>query len=255
VKKHLLINIITGLFFIAGLEASQSGTRHYFEQGNQAYREANYPGALEWYHKIEAAGFQSSQVYYNMGNCYYKLNQVGRAILYYEKALKLRPEDAEIQFNLELANLKVVDRLELPPQFFLFEWWDHVKSFFSIQQLSVMVVALYVISILCLILFLFARYHSRRQTIRFLLVLFSIFTLFFTCLLILNIRETSRHKQAIVLTESANVRSAPNEGSTDVFVLHEGVKVTLDEQRGEWVKISLPDGKSGWMRQDLLGII
>lgn len=238
-----------------GFVTGQSGTQHYFEQGNNAYRENNYLEALEWYHKIEEAGFESGHVYYNIGNCYYKLDQIGHAVLYYEKALKLKPDDKEIQFNLELANLKVVDRLEMPPQFFLFEWWDNLKVFFSIYDLTIVVVILYVISIALLIALLFLRYSIRRKTILTLLGVSAVLTIFFTYLLILNVQESSQNRHAIILTQSANVLSAPNEGSTDVFVLHEGAKVSLDEQRGEWVKISLPDGKTGWLQQDYLGII
>lgn len=237
------------------MATAQSGTRHYFEQGNQAYRENNYLGALEWYHKIEEAGFESSQVYYNIGNCYYKLDQIGHAILYFEKAHKLNPDDEEILFNLEIANLKVVDRLEMPPQFFLFTWWDNIKSFFSINELAIIVIVLYVLAIGLLILLLFMRYHARRRTVLVALSVFGVLTIFFTYILVLNVQETTQNQNAIVLTQSANVHSAPNEGSTDVFVLHEGAKVRMNEQRGEWVKISLPDGKTGWLRQSYLGTI
>jgi tetratricopeptide (TPR) repeat protein len=233
----------------------QSGTKHFFEQGNQAYRDGDYPGALEWYKKIVSAGYESSQVYYNMGNCYYKLDQIGLAILFYEKAFKINPRDREIKFNLEMANLKVVDRLGSPPQFFLFEWWDKIKTYFNIDQWTKLVAALYVSTILMLILFIFLRFHRLRSVVLTILIVFAALTVFASYLLFLNVRAEAENTGAIVLVPSVNVLSAPNENSTDVFVLHEGVKVNLSDQRGEWVEITLPDGKSGWMKRETLGVI
>jgi len=237
------------------IAAGQSGTKHFFERGNQAYRDGDYQGALEWYGKIVSAGYESSQVYYNMGNCYYKLDQIGLAILFYEKAFKINPRDREIKFNLELANLKVVDRLESPPQFFLFDWWDKIKTYFNIDQWTKLVAALYVFTILMLILFIFLRFHPLRRIVLSVLIVFAALTVFASYLLFLNVREEAENTGAIVLVSSVNVLSAPNENSTDVFVLHEGVKVILSDQRGEWVEITLPDGKSGWMKREMIGII
>ncbi len=249
---YSVIKILLLLTLIAFRLPGQSGMAHFYEQGNQAYREGNYQSALEWYGKILSAGFESSQVYYNIGNCYYKSGSVGRAILFYEKARKLNPRDREILFNLELANLKVIDRIEAPPQFFLFDWWEAVKTYFTVSQLTRLTAILFGAAILTLIGFLFFR---ERRVILSALIVFSVLALFSAYLLVVNAREETTHIRGIVLVSSVNVLSAPNENSTDVFVLHEGVKVTLQEQRGEWALITLPDGKSGWMKRENLGII
>jgi tetratricopeptide (TPR) repeat protein len=251
----MMKKVILFLFLFTIVAVAQSGMKHFFEQGNQAYREGEYQTALEWYRKIVGVGYRSSPVYYNMGNCFYKLGQTGYAILYYEKALQLDPRDREIKFNLELANLKVVDRLEAPPQFFLFTWWDTIKTYFSISQLTRLMITLYVVTILMLIAFLFLRYHAFRKVILSLLIVFTVLTLFASYILYLNVQTENEHIEAIVLVSSVNVLSEPNENSIDVFVLHEGVKVNLSQRRGEWVEISLPDGKSGWIKQENLGII
>ena len=253
--RPILTKTAICLLLLAGFVIAQSGTKHYFEQGNQAYRDGNYQNALEWYYKIIEVGYEGSQVYYNLGNCYYKLDQIGKAILYYEKARKFNPDDKEILFNLELANLKVIDRIEMPPNFFLFQWWDNLKSYFTIHELTKIVVIFYVTSMLILTLFLFFRYQLARRFMIIILTCCAVLTIFSTYILVLNIQESHETPQAIVLATSVNIMSAPDENSTDVFILHEGVKVALDEQRGGWVKISLPDGKSGWMKQDYLGVI
>lgn len=252
---HSIIKILLLLTLIVFRLPGQSGMAHFYEQGNQAYREGNYQSALEWYGKILSAGYESSQVYYNIGNCYYKLGSVGRAILFYEKARKLNPRDREILFNLELANLKVIDRIEAPPQFFLFDWWETVKTYFTVSQLTRLAATLFGVSILVLIGLLFFREHRLRRVILAALIVFAVLTLFSAYLLLVNARQGNGQVRGIVLVSSVNVLSAPSENSTDVFVLHEGVKVALEEQRGEWVRITLPDGKSGWMRRENLGII
>jgi tetratricopeptide (TPR) repeat protein len=249
-KKTILF-----LLLLTVLAAAQSGMKHFFEQGNRAYRDGDYQTALEWYRKIVGAGYQSSPVYYNMGNCFYKLGQTGYAVLYYEKALKLNPRDREIKFNLELANLKVVDRLEAPPQFFLFTWWDSLKTYFTIGQLTRLMATLYVLTTLMLIVFLFMRYHALRRVVLSLLIVLAVLTVFVAYLLYLNVQAENENTHAIVLAPSVNVLSEPNENSTDVFVLHEGVKLNLSQRRGEWVEITLPDGKSGWMKGENLGVI
>ena len=234
---------------------AQSGMAYFFEQGNQAYRQENYREAVDWYQKILEKGYAGSQVYYNLGNCYYKLNDIGNAVLFYEKARKFKPDDPDILFNLELANLKVKDRIEMPKPFFLFKWWDGIKQMFSLAGWTWLTVSLYGATVLLLIIFLFSQSTFFRKIIRVGMITFGCLALLSAYLLFINIQAEKNHRQAVVLTSTVNVLSAPEESSTDVFVLHEGAKVTLAEQRGDWVKIALPDGKSGWLRQDYLGII
>ncbi len=247
--------IIAAVLLVAAELPAQSGAEYYFEQGNLAYRAENYREAAEWYQKILATGFTSSQVYYNLGNCYYKLNDIGKAILYYEKARALNPNDPEILLNLELANLKVQDRIEMPKPFFLFRWWERLKHAMGLTGWSQLTAALYVLTISLLIVHLFVRPGFTRKLVRVALFGFAGLTMGAALLLYVNIREIHTQKQAVVLAATVNVLSGPDDNSTDVFVLHEGVKVRLSEQRGEWVKITLPDGKSGWMRRSYLGVI
>ncbi|RMH77554.1 MAG: tetratricopeptide repeat protein [Calditrichaeota bacterium] len=255
-KPRRMRHIVSVLVLLIAVSLwAQSGASYYFQQGNQAYRNGRYEVALDWYRKIIDAGYESPELYYNMGNCYFKLNRIGPAILYYEKARRLKPDDPEIRFNLQLANSRVIDRIELPPQFFLFQWWEAVKHFFTISQLTTLTAVSYVLTMTLLTLYLFLRYHHWRRWLIGLLIVTTVSTVTFSGLLVLNVHEQRNRIEGVVLSPSVTVRSAPDENSTDVFVLHEGVKLRLDEQRGEWVKISLPDGKSGWMRQEHLGLI
>lgn len=243
------------LLLACGWGFSQTSARHFFEQGNAAYREGNYRQAIEHYQSILKTGYEASQVYYNIGNCYYKLDEIGEAILYYEKALKLNPDDPEIRLNLEIANLQVVDRIEMPPQFFLFAWWDHLTERFSQTELVYLLSGFYLLTSVLVVVWMFLRFHRRRGWIITLLAVSAAVTVLWAYLLIASVQEEQTRRSAVVLPSSVSVLSAPEENGTDVFVLHEGVKVMLDEQRGEWTKISLPDGKTGWLRSEYLGVI
>lgn len=235
--------------------AAQSGMNHFFEQGNEAYKQGDYRQAIDWYRNIWEAGYQGGMLYYNLGNCYYKLDEIGYAILYYEKARKFLPDDPEVNFNLELARLKVLDRIEMPPRFFLFEWWDAAKDFYSIPQLTNLVTIFYIITAIIFIIFLYIKKDRVRKTMLSISVISLLLTLFCGYLLFANIREEKINQQGIILTPNVTILSAPSENSTDMFVLHEGVKVKLDDQREDWVKISLPDGKSGWVKRKHVGVI
>ncbi len=246
-----VLTIIITLFINLGAQ----DFNELFQNANQAYRAQAFDEAIELYMKILSEGYHSKEIYFNLGNCYFRLNQIGEAILYYEKALKINPQDNDIRYNLELANLRVIDRIELPPQFILFQWWDNLKLFFSIDQLTRLIALFFFAAIVSLILWLFVKRYRIRRWFLMICTLFGLVTIFWVYILVVRVREYNSFRQAIVLPYTVTIMSAPDENSTDVFLLHEGVKVHLEEQRGDWVKISLPDGKSGWLRSDNLGII
>ncbi len=232
-----------------------SNVEELYRQGNLAYQQKDYQQALQAYQQILAQGYESPELYYNIGNCYYRLNKIGKAILYYEKARKLAPNDPDIRYNLELANLRILDKVDQPPRFFLLEWWDAVKYLFSIRQLTRLLPTLFVLAVAFLILWLFIRNDRIRRLAVSVAVVLGILFVFAAYIYSLRIDELKTHREAIVLTPSVTVLSAPNEDSADVFVLHEGVKVHIEEVRDEWAEISLPDGKVGWVKQQVLGII
>lgn len=247
--------LVLFIFSTISVSLAQGGVDYSFEQGNQSYRDNKFQEAIEKYQKVIAAGYESGSLYYNLGNCYYKLGEIGYAVLYYEKAKKLLPNDTEVDFNLELARLKVVDRIDMPPRFFLFEWWDTIKYFYSIPQLTRLTIILYILTAIIFIFFLFLKRDRIRKLFFSSFIALLILTLFSGYFLFVNIREEKTNQYAILLSQSVNVLSAPEENSTDVFILHEGVKVKLEDEREDWLKIVLPDGKSGWVKRDYVGII
>jgi tetratricopeptide (TPR) repeat protein len=252
--SKFLLPIFAAILLTCGIGFAQSGANYYFEQGNTAYRNGDYELAAEWYQKILDTGYENSVVYYNLGNCYYKLNKIGLAVLHYEKARKLAPDDPEIQFNLELANLKVRDRIEMPEAFVLLRWWQNAKQLFSLSGWTHLTAFCYIFTILAVIAYLFTMNKTLQKITRIALISGTVVTLLCGTMLLINILD-ERSKEAIILADTLNVLSAPDENGTNVFLLHEGAKVQFAEQRGEWVKIVLPDGKSGWIKRQYLEII
>ena len=221
-----------------------------YKSGNDAYAAEDYQKAIQEYQKIIAQGYQSSELYFNLGNCYFRINNIGKTILNYERAYKLNPHDNDIRYNLELARLKVVDRIVLPPKFILFQWWDAVKNRYSISQLSNIMLGFFVLTIALIIFSLIFKLSSfSRFTLKF-----SYFTgivfLLVLYIFILRAVEFNELQEAVVLQQTVTVMSAPDENSTDVFILHEGAKIILNNQRENWAKIQLEDGKEGWIKSN-----
>ncbi len=234
---------------------AQPDLTYYFEQGNAAYRQQDYAAAIDWYQKILEQGYESPEVYFNLGNCHFKRGEVGKAILYFEKAQKLAPDDADIAFNLELTRLRIIDRVDVPPRFFLFQWWDTIKYFWTPAQWARVFLALWMGFFFLGVVYLYVSREQIRQWVKSLLWILGMMAVMAGYFFVVNAREDSRRIQAIVMGPSVTVYSAPEENSTEMFIIHEGLKVEVKEQRAGWAKIVLPDGKQGWIREEQLAVI
>ena len=222
----------------------------WFEQANAAYNAGSYDTAVVMYQKIIDADMESVPVYYNMGNAYYKLHNYPMAIYNYEKALKLDPSNDDVQTNLAIANLAIVDKIEPMPQPFYVKWWHSARAWLSGDQWAWCSIAFFALLLVALFMFL----RSRRIGVRKLgffggivfLVVFAVSVVFAAQLK----QAAVNHDQAIVMAPTATVKSTPNENSVDLFVLHEGSKVTILETSNGWNKIRIANGSLGWLEAD-----
>lgn len=227
-----------------------------FESANQAYRSGDYSKAAKLYEEILSQGYESEALHYNLGNCNYKLNHVPAAILEFERARKLDPDDEDIRHNLTLANLRVIDRVEPIPDLFYVDWWRKCADLASADRWgSLAVGSLWLAVVLCAALLLPYRSFLVRRIISFVaLAGFVLFLVSLAAALDRRSREQN-HSYGIVFAASTSARSAPDEQSTSLFVLHEGVKVELLDRVGDWNKIRLADGKIGWIQSSTFQII
>ncbi len=247
-------NCRRGLFFIAVMLfasvafADEAATL--FQQGNQAYQAGDYELATAAFEKIITLKKENWQVYYNLGNAYFKQRKNGLAILNYERALRLSRTNEDIRFNLDLANLSITDRILEPPRSVVLVWLDNTLKFFSLEQAASWVLLFWWCALLGLILFLVGRKEGLRQSGRWLAWITGTVCVLFAAIFFWQWYEQKTEQYGIVLEQRVIAQSSPGADATEVFIIHEGAKVKLQEQTGEWLRIRLADGKVGWLKSE-----
>jgi tetratricopeptide (TPR) repeat protein len=217
-------------------------------EANRAYYAGHYENAVTIYEKVTQAGFASPVLYYNLGNAYFKLGNMPLSILYYEKAHKLSPADGDITHNIQLANTRIVDKIEPVPMLFYIRWWDSARNMLSPDNFAKISLALFSIFWLLLACYLLAR----RRGIRVIAFYFSLIFLI-TAIFGMILASDSHHyalnpDEAIVMEPSAGVKSSPDNKSVDLFVIHEGTKVRVIDRIGNWKEVRIANGNSGWIQ-------
>lgn len=237
-KNIFYILLLTTQIFFA-----QSG----FEKGNDLYQKGKYDLAAKAYESVLGANQESVELYFNLGNCYYKLQQTAPAIYNYEKALVIDPSNAAVLNNIKFAQKQTIDEIKVVPKagfakllrdftgIYPFDTWAWITISFAFLFL----------------LFFMGYYFSQTVAVKriffvgmfviLLFILMSISAAFF------EKSHFDNEKPAIVFAESAAVRSEPQKASATTFVLHEGTKVYVEETLENWKKIQLTDGTEGWI--------
>ena len=249
-KKILLF-----VFLMSAVALNAQSNGELWNQGNEAYSMGQYQTALDNYLQIADGGYESYKLYYNIGNAYYKLDEIGKAILYYEKALKLDPSGADAQNNLQIARLHTLDKIDQVPEFVLATWTKGVRNLLSSNAWGYVSLALFAAVLVLLLMFKFALTTGARKlsfVLACVVLLFSIFALLFSVSLK---RNATSDDTAIVMVPVSNIKSAPNSTGNNLFILHEGSKVQILEQAGKWCRVEIADGRQGWMQMGDIEVI
>lgn len=212
------------------------------------YKQSQFGQAAATYEKIIVQGYRSPEVYYNLGNCYYKQNNIGKAILNFERAKKLAPEDEDISHNLQLAQLKTVDRLTPVPQLALFSAWRNFIGTQSSKGWGMVALACLWLSLLVAALYYFLLKKTWLSAIGASLFVFSLF------FIVLAYQQSNAEQSAdsgVLLVANTTIKSAPDTNGTDLFTIHEGLRFAIVDEVGNWYKIRLADGKVGWVEKGL----
>lgn len=223
-----------------------------FEEGIVAYRDGRFEDAIRLNEGILQNGYASPEIYYNLGNAYYRLGRIGQAILAYERALKLDPSDEDIIHNLKLANLKTIDRIDKLPELFFVSWFRTLGSMFSLISVVMGLLVGWIILFFSLALAVVGKWVQFLKNAQITVTLSLIIVIFFGAILALQIFEKERGSEAIVISQVVTAKNSPDEQSTDAFVIHEGLKVDVGDSVEGWIKIILPDGKIGWVRSNVI---
>ncbi|MDR0729018.1 MAG: tetratricopeptide repeat protein [Prevotellaceae bacterium] len=218
-----------------------------WSQANAFYANGQYSDAARLYAEIEAMNTVSAELYFNMGNAYFKQNEPARAILYYERAQRLSPNDAAIAYNLEMAQLRTLDRVDTVPEFFLFTWVRNLRQWADADTWAMLSLFLVAGTLLCLSGFFFIRSVRLRKLSFFMAVACVLLTVGSIVFAFYQQREVSDRSQAIIFPAVVPVKSAPGNTGKDLFMLHEGAKVTIIDELSDWQNIRLPDGREGWI--------
>jgi tetratricopeptide (TPR) repeat protein len=226
-----------------------------FDDANKLYLEQKYSDAIAKYESILKNGYESGEVYFNLGNAYYKSGKLQKAILNYERSKKLMPSDEDVLFNLRLANAQLIDKVDPIPELFIYDWANSLLTLFSLRTIMILMYVFFLLTLVLFSLFLFAKTYTQKRFFltggmiaAFLLVIgIANFT-------IQSYRE-SNTEFAIVMTDVANIKSAPDKSGNDLFIIHRGLKVQVLDAVNTWRKIRLADGKVGWIQEPEIEII
>ncbi len=250
-RRHLA-NI---LFLLISITVSGGNVTELFNLGNEAYKQQEYSKALSIYDSINNMGYESAELYFNIGNCYFKTGDVAPAILNYERAKRLSPGDEDIAFNLQLANLRTTDKIEPIPEFILAKYWNVFKQALSSCGWTKIFLTFIWIIFVSIAMILYSNNVVMKRVV-FLITIISVLAsvLFLTTAWSQHKKEQSKN-HAIIFDNNAYVKSSPDENSTDLFIIHEGLKVKVIDGLGEWSKIKLADGKVGWVKKSIYTLI
>lgn len=217
-----------------------------FTSANALYKANDFAQAGAAYEKLLAEGYKDATVYYNLGNCYYKQNQLGKAIVNYERAHKLLPEDEDIAHNLKLANAHLVDKIQPVSQLGIVSSWNSFVASHSSKGWGWLALAAVWFAFIAFALYLFNAAKKLSGTIG---VLSLSLSLFFIALAFARYNDETNSREAVLMVNNSYIKSAPDDNGTNMFILHEGVKFSMLDNVGSWYKIRLTDGKVGWIEK------
>jgi tetratricopeptide (TPR) repeat protein len=247
-KTNLWLVLLLFIASIAPQHMHAQSAVDLYKSANTLYKASQFEEAAAGYEKITAQGYRTAEVYYNLGNCYYKLQKNGKAILNYERALKLSPDDEDIITNLKLAQLKTVDRVQPVPQLAIVTKWNHLLNSQSSKGWGVLALVFIWLSLLFFVAYIFIK---RSGVIMF----FAITVLLLSVVSVgLGVKQSNTEEDsgtAILMVSNVAVKSAPDENGNNIFTIHEGIKLYLCDEVGGWTKVRLADGKVGWVEKNL----
>ncbi len=220
-----------------------------WDSANTAYINSDFASAVELYGAIEQQGFVSPKLFYNLGNAYYKLDDMARAILYYQRALLHSPNDQDTLYNLGVAQSQIKDQIEEMPEFFVRKWSRSIARMLDCTGWTI----LSLLSLSLLLASLLAFFLSPSISMRKSSFGVGLFVALIGCIATLYAlderRELLDHNSAVVMSQSISIKSSPDRSATDLFMLHSGTTVQIIRSLDDWHEIIIADGKKGWIEK------
>lgn len=264
-KGKLILLIASVCFYFTNTHAQEDANLMYGQDsipvkftkalGDSAYAAGNYTTAIDIYERLLQEG-ESAAVYYNLGNAYYKVNDVAHSILNFERSLLLDPSNKDAQFNLEMARSKTVDRVAEENEIFFVKWYKSFANLLSMQTWAIMAITSFVLFVCFLSAYIFSRKRSAKKLFFIVALVLAFISLCANLTANGQKNRLTNRKNAIIMTPSVVVRSTPSNNGTELFVIHEGRKVSVSGNSiKNWIEIELEDGNVGWIEADALEVI
>lgn len=249
---------ITLLFILFGLVLSPGKLRAYsdddgtLDSANAAYSEGLYNEALEGYMRIYDKGFTSAALCYNIANTHFKLEDLPSAILFYERALRLKPSDEDIQYNLALTRSRIIDKIEPVPQLFFIEWWHKLRDIYGADGWARASLISFILLLALILFFLVARKPMVKRLFFWPAVIVLIVLMHTLAFSWQKSSIEESRAEAIIFKPTVTVKSSPDKNSVDLFVIHEGTKVMITDELGNWLEVKIASGNQGWVAASTL---
>lgn len=245
-------NIILFLLFLFSFANASESTNATFKKANDLYNKEDYQNALQTFESIEKQGNISADLYFNIANCYYKLGKVAPSIYNYEKALLLNPDDEAIQTNLSFAQKMAIDDIKILPEVGFKKMLKEFTSTFHYDTWAWIAIWIAFLSLLSFLGYYFGNTVFLKRTFfsLFLLLLIGIGVTVFSAFL--QKKFDTNYNPAIVFAEATTLKSEPKNSSEDVATLHEGTKVFVLEELGNWKRIELTDKTKAWIDKEAI---
>jgi len=247
-KRRIIVLLL--IFTCISLLFSKSLAEHknVFEKGVKAYEERNYTSALNYFLSLENEGIINSDLYYNIGNTYFRLQEKGKAILYFKKALKVQPNNQNARRNLDFALTIIKDKQVETDSEPISKLWKSLYNSLSLDTFAVILLMNFFFLIL-IIDIMILRYRKRDKTVpMFVMILLLVFFLLFSVLSYLKWQHYHSNDEGVLISSSAIGYSGPDEEFTRVFTIHEGMIFEIEKQENNWSLIKLGNGLGGWIK-------
>jgi len=219
-----------------------------FLRGNELYRAGRFNEAVTEYASIARQGYVSAPLYFNLGNASFRSGDIAHAILWFERAGRLEAGDPDIDFNLRLANSRIIDRIEPVPELFLLAWIRSLSTVTSFSTTIVLLLFAWTLVFAQLIAINLIGSSSFNAVFRWGIPATLVFVLILGVVFGLQMNRVSDRSEAIIVVQSVTAKNSPDSQSVDAFVIHQGLKVRVSDTVGDWARIMLADGKVGWIK-------
>lgn len=242
---------ISSILLICSFQLFASPANDWWQKGNAFYKQKQYDSAAHYYEKLAAEKPNNAELYYNLGNVYYKLNLIGPAVLNYERALHLEPGYKEAEDNLILTQSRIANRIQGGDDIFFVKWW---KTLTQIDNAGFWAISSLVL-FLALLALLLGKRMGRFEISLHRQVIITLSILFLLCL-ILSYSSASRNEShaAVVMQQDAPLLNSRT-NNKPLTLVPEGTTVKIEDEQDAWMEVKLPDGRSGWMERSYLSRI